>query len=201
MPPVEPCRLYLVTPKAFEPAAFADQLAAALDAGDIACVRLDLDADDAGIRHASEHLVPVCQAQDAAFLLAGRPHLVADTGADGTHVDGPIDGLRESLPGDSILGAGCGLSRHDALVAGDLEADYISFGPAGPEAESIVGWWNQMVVVPSVMEGVEDIEAAARAIEAGADFLALGGTVWDHEGGPARAIGAFDAVVAKTRGR
>ncbi len=200
MPPVEPCRLYLVTPKDFEPAAFADQLTAAIDAGDIACVRLDLEADDDTVRRACERLAPICQAQDAAFLLAGRPHLVADTGADGTHVAGPLDGLRDSLPADSILGAGCGLSRHDALTAGDMEADYISFGPAGPEAEAIVAWWNQMVVVPSVMEGIDNVETAARACEAGADFLAIGDAVWDDPRGPAQAVAAFDAVVAKTRG-
>ena len=41
------CRLYLVTPPALDPLAFRDMLAAALDAGDVACVQLRLkDADD-----------------------------------------------------------------------------------------------------------------------------------------------------------
>ena len=32
------CRLYLITPPAFDPAAFANTLAAALDGGDVAAV-------------------------------------------------------------------------------------------------------------------------------------------------------------------
>ena len=201
MPPADPCRLYLISPPAFEPAIFAELLAAALDAGDIACVRLELETDDDDVRRASEHLVPVCRAREAAFLLAGRPHLVAETGADGIHVDGPVDGVRAALPQDAILGAGCGLSRHDALVAGELEADYASFGPIGPEALEIAAWWSRMVVVPCVVEGIADLEAAARAVDAGTDFLALGAAIWSDARGPARAVADFDAVVAKNRGR
>ena len=40
------CRLYLVTPPAFDPAAFAPLLAEALDAGDVACVQLRLKLTD-----------------------------------------------------------------------------------------------------------------------------------------------------------
>ena len=68
MPPADPCRLYLISPPAFEPAIFAELLAAALDAGDIACVRLELETDDDDVRRASEHLVPVCRAREAAFF-------------------------------------------------------------------------------------------------------------------------------------
>jgi thiamine-phosphate pyrophosphorylase len=104
-------------------------------------VRLALDTDDDGIRRASHQLVPVCQARDVAFLLTGRTHLVAETGADGCHIDGSIDGVRAALPEGAILGAGCGLSRHDALIAGEWEADYVSFGPMGEAALEIVAWW------------------------------------------------------------
>jgi thiamine-phosphate pyrophosphorylase len=201
MPPSEPARLYLVTPAAFEPAAFAEALAAALGAGDVACLRLDLAADDDGIRRACDRLVPVCQAHDAAFLLSGRTHLVAASGADGVHCVGAIDGVRAALPENAILGAGCGLSRHDALVAGENDADYVSFGPMGSEALEIVAWWNGVVVLPSVVEGIADADAAARAVEAGADFLALDAAVWDDARGPAKAVAAVDAVIAKDRGR
>jgi len=201
MPAAEPCRLYLVTPAVLEPSSFAGTLAAALDAADVACVRLGLDGADDDICRASEPLVPVCHARDVAFLLTGHAHLVARTGADGIHAEGSVEGLRAALPAGAILGAGCGLSRHDALVAGDLEADYVSFGPMGPEAMEIVSWWNQMVVLPSVVEGIADLAQAAQAVEAGADFLALGEAVWDCGGGPAKAVAAFDAVIAKGRGR
>jgi len=41
------CRIYLITPPALEPITFADSLAEALDAGDVAAVQLRLkDVDD-----------------------------------------------------------------------------------------------------------------------------------------------------------
>jgi thiamine-phosphate pyrophosphorylase len=198
MPSAEPCRLYLITPAAFDAATFADDLAAALDAGNVACLRLELGGDDDAVCRAAERLVPICQARDVAFLLTGRPDLVAETGADGVHVTGPVEGLREALPEDAILGAGCGLSRHDALVAGDADADYVSFGPIGREALEIVAWWNQMVVLPSVLEGAGDTEAAARAAEAGADFVAVSAPVWTHDDGPARAVALLNAAITGT---
>ncbi len=81
------CRLYLVTPPVLEPAAFAVQLAEALDAGDVACVQLRLkDVDDDAIRRAVDVLRPVVQARDVAFILNDRPDLAAELGCDGVHV-------------------------------------------------------------------------------------------------------------------
>ena len=199
MPAAEPCRLYLISPAALEPASFAETLDGVLGAGDVACFRLEIDGGDDAIVRVAEVLVPVCQANDTALLLTNRPRLVAPTGADGVHMTGSLDGIREQLPDGAILGADCGLSRHDALVAGDLEADYVSFGPAGSEAVEIVGWWNQMVVLPSVAEDIGSLEDAVTMAEAGSDFVALREAVWDHAEGPEAAVAAFDAMIAKYR--
>ena len=49
----ERCRVYLITPPALDPVPFADRLAAALDAGDVAAVQLRLkDATDDAWRRA-----------------------------------------------------------------------------------------------------------------------------------------------------
>lgn len=199
MPAAEPCRLYLIAPRAFDPDGVADSFDRVFGAGDVACLRLDPNGDDDAVKCAAEALVPVCQVHDVALLLTDRPDLVAQTGADGVHMTRALDGIRDALPADTILGAGCDLSRHDALVAGDLEADYVSFGPAGPEAAEIVGWWNKTVVLPSVAEGIASLQDATTMAEAGADFLALSEAVWVHPDGPAAAIAAFDAAIAKYR--
>ena len=66
-------RLYLVTPPALEPVGFADRLAEALDAGDVACVQLRLkDVDDDAVRRASDTLRPVAQSRGVAFLLKSQ---------------------------------------------------------------------------------------------------------------------------------
>ena len=56
----EGCRIYLITPPKLDPAPFADQLAAALDAGDVAAVQLRLkDVDDDAWRRMIDVLRPV----------------------------------------------------------------------------------------------------------------------------------------------
>ena len=51
MTPQASCRLYLITPPRLDAAAFSHELAAALDAGDVACVQLRLkQAEDGVIR-------------------------------------------------------------------------------------------------------------------------------------------------------
>ena len=80
-------RLYLITPPALEPAAFAGRLAEALDAGDVACVQLRLkDVDDDTIRRAADVLRPITQSRDVAFIMNDRPDLALQTGSDGVHV-------------------------------------------------------------------------------------------------------------------
>ena len=72
------CRLYTVTPPALDPPPFADLLAAALDAGDVAAVQLRLkNADDDAIRRAIDTLRPITQSRGVEFLLNDRPDLAA----------------------------------------------------------------------------------------------------------------------------
>src|ERR1700753_3561502 len=81
------CRVYLITPPALDPKGFADKLAAALDAGDVAAVQLRLkEVDDDAWRRAIDALRPVCQTRDVAFLLNDRVDLVHPMGCDGAHV-------------------------------------------------------------------------------------------------------------------
>ena len=56
------CRIYLITPDQLDPLVFRDDLAAALDAGDVACVQLRLkNLDDDALRRAADCLCPIVQ--------------------------------------------------------------------------------------------------------------------------------------------
>lgn len=170
-------------------------LAATLDAGDVACFQLDLaDGDDDAWRAAAQVLMPLCQERDVAFLLNGHPHLVAETGADGVHVQGPVKGLRRRLPDGVILGAGCGLSRHEAMEAGEAGADYVSFGPWSEEAAGLLSWWQSVMELPCVAAGGITSRNAAEAARAGADFLLLRSAVWDTSDAPAALAGIAEAL-------
>ena len=81
------CRLYLITPPRFELAAFADDLARALDAGDVACLQLRMKgANDDSVRRAADALIPLSHARDAAVVMNDCPDLARETGCDGVHI-------------------------------------------------------------------------------------------------------------------
>jgi thiamine-phosphate pyrophosphorylase len=202
-----------VTPPLVEPASFADRLAAALDAGDVACVQLRLkDADDDDVRRACDRLRPVAHQRDVAFILNDRPDLAAETGCDGVHVgqqDTPYGEARRLLGPDRIVGVTCHDSRHLAMEAAEAGADYVAFGAFFPSTTKearyhatpeLLAWWNEMMTVPSVAIGGITPENCAPLVAAGADFLAVVSAVWHHPAGPAGGVRAFNEAIAKASG-
>jgi thiamine-phosphate pyrophosphorylase len=204
----EGCRLYLVTPPALDPDAFKDLLAAALDAGDVACVQLRLkDLDDDALRRAIDVLRPVVQSRNVAFLVNDRPDLAVSQGCDGAHVgqsDTPAAVARKLL-GNLTMGVTCHNSRDLALEAGDAGADYVAFGAFFPtttkEASTradpeTLRWWSELMEPPCVAIGGITAANCAPLVEAGADFLAVVGAVWGHPDGPAAGVRAMNAAIA-----
>jgi thiamine-phosphate pyrophosphorylase len=202
------CRLYLITPPALDPAAFADTLKQALDAGDVASLQLRLkNVHDDAIRRAVDILRPIAQARDVAFILNDRPDLAAATGCDGVHVgkgDPDIAAARGMIGPDAILGASAYDSRHRAMDVAEAGADYVAFGAFFPTTTKIaeghpeldiLTWWSDIVVVPCVAIGGIKVENCGVLVAAGADFLAVSSGVWDHPNGPATAVKAFNRAI------
>ena len=202
------CRVYLITPPALDPARFAEPLAAALDAGDVAAVQLRLkDVDDDHWRRAIDALRPVSQSRDVAFLLNDRADLVRATGCDGTHVgqeDMPAREARRLIGPDLTLGVTCKGSRDLAMQAGEDGADYVAFGAFFPSTTKtvthlldpeILDWWSEMMELPSCAIGGITPENCAPLVQAGADFLAVVGCVWNHPDGPGAGVRALNAAI------
>ncbi len=196
-----------------EPAAFADVLASALDAGDVACVQLRLKGMDAdAIRHAADILRPVVKERDIAFILNDFPSLAAELGCDGVHIgqkDGAFAAARQAIGEDAIIGITCHDSRHLAIEAAEKGAGYVAFGAFFPTATKepkaradpgIIKWWDELMVVPCVAIGGITPGNCAPLIKAGADFLAVVAGVWEHPDGPAQAVKAFNRVFLETTG-
>ena len=210
---VSGCQLYLITPPAFEPAAFAEDLKAALDAGPVACLQLRLkDAPGEAVRRAAEILMPVCHRNDVAFLINDRPDLARETGADGVHIGQEDAGYAEAraLVGDgATVGVTCHNSLHLAMEAAEAGADYVAFGAFFPtrtkdpkskaDLETLESW-SAATVVPCVAIGGITVENCRPLIRAGADFLAVVGGVWDFPDGPAAAVRAFAAIIEGRNG-
>ncbi len=202
------CRVYLITPPRFDPAPFADLLAAALDADDVAAVQLRLkDVDDDAWRRAIDVLRPVTQARGVAFLLNDRADLVVQTGCDGAHVgqdDMPAREARRIMGPDLTLGVTCKGSRDLAMQAGEDGADYVAFGaffPSGTKDVTnivdpeILAWWSEMMELPSCAIGGITPENCGPLVRAGTDFLAVVGCIWNHPDGPAAGVKALNAAI------
>ncbi len=213
-------RLYLFAPPLAEPAAFLPALERALPAADIAAVLLRLnDADERTLINRIKSVAAVVQRRDIALLIEGRPELVARAGADGAHLTG-LAALRAALPAlkpDRIAGAGGLLSRDDAMLAGETEADYVMFGepewrgggrggehrggkdPPFAAIEERVAWWAELFQPPCIGYAANADEIRPLA-QAGADFVALGEWIWSEQGGAERILAAAAASLAAAPG-
>ena len=195
---------YLISPPDPDPATFGDRLSRLLDAGEVACVRLDLASRDEGrLTRIADAAREACHARDVAVVLREHAGLATRLGLDGVHWTGPageVRRLRADLGADAILGAGCGASRHDGMVAGELGADYVAFGPVGadPLSQARAGrdlfeWWSEMIELPVVAEGALT-EALVTDLTPVTDWFAFGPEVWGAAD-PAAALRAFQAAM------
>ena len=208
----EPQRLYLVTPALSDAAAFLPDLEAAMDAGDVACVLARIATPDEGlVKKVVRALGPAVQKRGAALLVEADAKLVVRADADGVHVHGKGDTLEqgledaiESLKPDRIVGAGGVRNRHDSMMVGELDVDYVMFGDPAPDGwlpplEQVVervSWWAEIFNVPCVAFAAR-LEDVAALSQAGADFVALGDAVWEDARGPAAAVRDAQAALAR----
>lgn len=201
-------QLYLITPPRID-AGFAATLAEALDAGAVAALQIRLkDHSREEILRLAPKLVETAQARGVAAILNDDPELAAELGCDGVHIgqqDGTVKAARAVMGKDRTVGVTCHDSRHLAMNAGEAGADYVAFGafyptdtkaaPTRAEPE-ILTWWSELFELPCVAIGGITVDNARPLVEAGADFLAVSGGVWNHPDGPAAAVKAFNAICA-----
>ncbi len=207
-PDEDRCRLYLITPPAFEIAPFVGAFEAALAGGDVACLQLRLkDVDDETVLAAAAALRPVCHAHDVALIVNDRPDLAAEAGADGVHVgqeDAGYEEARRLLGDDAIVGVTCHDSIDLAIDAAEAGADYVAFGaffdtgtkePKARARLETLARWAEISTVPCVAIGGITVDNCRPLLEAGADFLAVVAGVWSHPEGPGAAVEQFNKLI------
>jgi thiamine-phosphate pyrophosphorylase len=138
-------------------------------------------APDDGIRRT----VDAAKRQNLAILLEDDFELAAALDADGVHLRGDGERLREArrlLGEQKSIGASCALSRHEAMQMAEAGADYVAFGEiigtGGRDIDALaemIRWWAELVELPSVAWLDDDAseDDARRLVGAGADFLAV----------------------------
>lgn len=198
-------QIYLISPAEFDLSTYPDQLAACLDSTEVACVRLALATkDEARIAKAADALRAVTHERDVALVIDSHIMMVERLGLDGVHLqDGArsVKKVRKDLGDDAIVGSFCTNSRHDGMTAGELGADYVSFGPVG---ETVLGdgrqaerdlfeWWSMMIEVPVVAEGALN-ETLIRDLSPYTDFFGIGDEIWGDDA-PAKALTALRSAM------
>ncbi len=202
-------RLYLVTPMLEDAEALTRDLAAALEAADVAAVLLRLAAaDERTLINRVKALVPVVQRSGAALVLDGHAGIVARSGADGAHLIGieAFSAALGSLKPQRIAGCGGLATRHDAMLAAETGADYVMFGQPELDGRRLafetiierIEWWAEVFEIPSVgfASSIDEIGPLAAA---GADFVAIGDGIWADPRGVAVAVKATAERLAASK--
>jgi thiamine-phosphate pyrophosphorylase len=193
-------QIYLITPPELDLDTYPDQLAAVLDATEIACLRIALATkDEDRILRAADAIRLTAHARDVAVVIERHVLLVERLGLDGVHLtDGArsVRKVRKDLP-DAIIGAYCGITRHEGMSAGEAGADYVCFGPIGatPLGDGtradwdLFEWWSEVIEVPVVAEGALTAELVEKFGPV-TDFFAVGEEIWSKPD-PAAALKAL----------
>jgi thiamine-phosphate pyrophosphorylase len=203
------CQLYLISPLDVG-GPFPDRLAAALDAGPVAAFQFRVKGiEQHEAARLAEPLQRICAARAVAFIVNDDIGLAKRLGADGVHLgqgDGDPREARRLLGPSAQIGVTCHDSRHLAMEAGEAGADYVAFGAFFPTATketrhrpepAILAWWSTLFELPCVAIGGITPDNGRALVEAGADFLAACGAVWNHAGGPAAAVEAFQPILRR----
>ena len=185
-------QITLITPPSFDLETFPDRLARVLDSVDTACVRLALATkDEDTIQRAADACRLVAHARDVIIVIENHLLMVDRLGLDGVHLtDGArqVRYVRKELGADAVIGAFCGVTRHEGMNAGEAGADYISFGPVGATPLGngasvdfdLFEWWSAVIEVPVIAEGALTT-ALVEKFGPVTDFFGVGEEIWGAE--------------------
>lgn len=204
-----PCQLYLISPLDVG-GDFPERLERALDGGPVAAFQLRAKGID---QHEAARLAGplqrICEAREVAFIVNDDMGLAKRLGADGVHLgqgDGDPREARALLGPSAQIGVTCHDSRHLAMEAGDAGVDYVAFGAffstktketAHRPDPAILSWWSRIFEIPCVAIGGINAANGRVLVEAGADFLAVCGAVWNDPRGPEAGVAAFSEVLPR----
>lgn len=189
MPDQDDTQIYLITPINAELSFAEELLKPMLNEVEIACIRLGLSGQDEHeiARHA-DAVREISHLFDIPVIITDHYRMVTKLGLDGVHLKENLRHLRDirkELDAEAIIGAFCDTSSHAGMTAGEIGADYISFGPVAHSGlghyeiadHDLFAWWSQMIELPVVAEGNFDASKVTELAPV-VDFIALGEELW-----------------------
>ena len=201
-------KLYLISPSEIIVNEFEKSLELVLKTGLVSCFQLRLkNIEDDFIISASKKLIPICNKYNVPFILNDRLDLANKMNADGVHLgesDGSILEARKLLGTKAIIGASCYNSKHLAMEAAEKGADYVAFGaffetttkqPKSKAELSTVEDWVYISQIPCVAIGGINALNCHGLVNAGVDFIAVIGCIWNNNEQPEIAIKQFENIL------
>jgi len=201
-------KLYLISPPNINVNKFIFSLDDVLNTGLVSCFQLRLkNVTDEDIIESSKALKPICNKYNVPFILNDRLDLVNKVEADGVHLgedDGSILEARKLLGPKAIIGASCYNSKHLAMEAAEEGADYVAFGaffdtitkdPKTKADMSIIKDWTLISNIPCVAIGGINSSNCKELVNAGADFIAVVGSIWNKHDDPKSAVNKFKSII------
>lgn len=164
-------------------------------AGDIASIVFDDGGlDESVFQDVVEPLVKVAQQNGVASIIVGQSRVAGRVGADGLQLGQDPGALAEAIPKfhpAMMVGAGNVKTRHNALVLGEMQPDYVMFGKPGgdmkpepnPKNLDLGAWWSSMIEIPCIVLGGNSVESAVAVAETRAEFVALGEAIFATHNG------------------
>ncbi len=201
-------KLYLISPPNINVNEFIFSLDDVLNTGLVSCFQLRLkNVKDEDIIESSKALKPICNKYHVPFILNDRLDLVNKVEADGVHLgedDGSILEARKLLGPKAIIGASCYNSKHLAMEAAEEGADYVAFGaffdtitkdPKTKADMNIIKDWTLISNIPCVAIGGINSSNCKELVDAGADFIAVVGSIWNKNDDPKSAVNKFKSII------
>jgi thiamine-phosphate pyrophosphorylase len=182
--------LYAITPELDDTNLLAQRVAQSL-AGGAALVQYRAKTlDPALAREQAARLAALCRAAGAIFIVNDSVELARESGADGVHVgreDAAVAVARRALP-RAIIGVSCYDDAARARAAAHDGADYVAVGSmfasrtkpaARPAPLAAIAHAREASGLPVAAIGGIDLANAPRAVDAGADMLAVISALFD----------------------
>jgi thiamine-phosphate pyrophosphorylase len=185
-----------------DPDTVISEVAAAIRGG--AVIVQYRDKNTVNAESVARELAKICHHCNVPLIINDDIELAARAGADGVHIgrdDSPIAPARERLGATAIIGVSCYNSVEQALAAQAQGATYVAFGRFFPSSSKPLATPAQIetlhqakrvLTIPIVaIGGILPINGA-QLINAGADFLAVIGGLFDNQ--PEQSARAYQAL-------
>jgi len=180
-------QLFIVTPASADLEAFPAVLMAVLAAAEVSAILVRRgERTEAEYATLASAVINVGQGAGCAVLVEDDPALAKRLGADGVHVSAGPDAVKaavKALKPAMIVGAATATTRHDAMAMGEMDVDYIFFGPLDgatePAANELALWWADTFEIPAVLSDPAATPEIANILAV--EFVALSTSLWTDQ--------------------